>query len=65
MRPAGHVITWAEFSEAFREHHILEGLMDRKREEFCSFTQGRLSVDAHSREFGTMVEYVELLLRLC
>ena len=28
MRPAGHVTTWAEFSEAFREHHIPEGLMD-------------------------------------
>ena len=40
MRPAGHVTTWAEFSEAFREHHIPEGLMDRKREEFCSFTHG-------------------------
>ena len=54
MRPAGHVTTWAEFSEAFREHHIPEGLMDRKREEFCSFTQGRLSVDAYSREFGNL-----------
>ena len=52
MRPAGHVTTWAEFSEAFREHHIPEGLMDRKREEFCSFTQGRLSVDVYSREFS-------------
>ena len=57
MRPAGHVTTWAEFSEAFREHHIPEGLMDRKREEFCSFTQGRLSVDAYSREFGNLARY--------
>ena len=54
MRPAGHVTTWAEFSEAFREHHISEGLMDRKREEFCSFTQGRLSVDAYSRSSVTL-----------
>ena len=57
MRPAGHVTTWAEFSEAFREHHIPEGLMDRKREEFCNFTQGRLSVDAYSREFGNLARY--------
>ncbi|XP_044386669.1 uncharacterized protein [Triticum aestivum] len=42
MRPAGQVTTWVEFSEAFCEHHILESLMDRKREEFCSFTQGTL-----------------------
>ena len=54
MRPAGHVTTWAEFSEAFREHHIPEGLMDRKREEFCSFNQGRLPVDVYSREFGNL-----------
>ena len=57
MRPAGHVTTWAEFSEAFREHHIPEGLMDRKREEFCNFTQGRLSVDVYSREFGNLARY--------
>ena len=38
MRPAGQVTTWAEFSEAFHEHHIPEGLMDHKQEEFYSFT---------------------------
>ena len=57
MRPVGQVTTWAEFSEAFREHHIPEGLMDRKREEFCNFTQGRLAVDAYSREFGNLACY--------
>ena len=31
--------------------------MDRKREEFCSFTQGLLSVDAYSREFGNLAQY--------
>ena len=49
MRPAGQLTTWADFSEAFREHHIPKGLIDRKREEFCNFTQGRLTVDAYSR----------------
>ena len=57
MRPVGQITTWAEFSEAFREHHIPEGLMDRKREEFCNFTQGRLTVDAYSREFGNLARY--------
>ena len=28
MRPVGQITTWAEFSEAFREHHIPEDLMD-------------------------------------
>ena len=55
--PSGPCHNWAEFSEAFRERHIPEGLMDRKREEFCSFTQGRLSVDAYSREFGNLARY--------
>ena len=31
--------------------------MDRKREEFCNFTQGRLTVDAYSREFGNLARY--------
>src|SRR6187401_58385 len=57
MRPAGRITTWVEFSEAFREHHIPEGLMDRKREEFCNFTQGRLTVDGYSREFGNLARY--------
>ena len=31
--------------------------MDRKREEFCNFTQGRLTVDEYSREFGNLARY--------
>ena len=27
-------ISWEEFTEAFREHHVLEGVMDAKVEEF-------------------------------
>ena len=30
MRPAEPAATWADFSAAFRLHHIPEGLMDRK-----------------------------------
>src|SRR3954470_10191135 len=57
MRPVGQITTWADFSAAFHEHHIPEGLMDRKREEFCNFTHGRLTVDAYSREFGKLARY--------
>ena len=57
MRPAEPVATWADFSAAFRLHYIPEGLMDRQREEFCAFTQGKLSVDAYSREFGNLARY--------
>ena len=57
MCPAEPTATWADFSAAFHLHHIPEGLMDRKREEFCAFTQGKLSVDAYSREFGNLARY--------
>ena len=57
MLPAGQIPTWKDFTEAFREHHIPRALIDRKREEFCSFTQGKLPVDAYSREFGNLARY--------
>ncbi|KAI5001084.1 hypothetical protein ZWY2020_011043 [Hordeum vulgare] len=57
MCPAGPAATWADFSAAFRLHHIPEGLMDRKREELCAFTQGKLTVDAYSCEFGNLARY--------
>ena len=34
-----HVVTWNEFRMAFRSHHIPEGLMDRKLNEFLALTQ--------------------------
>ena len=57
MLPAGQTSTWRDFVEAFREHHIPEALIDRKREEFCSFTQGKMAVDAYSREFENLARY--------
>src|SRR3954463_7419906 len=57
MLPAGQIPTWRGFTEAFREHHIPEALIDRKREEFCSFTQGKMAVDAYSREFENLARY--------
>jgi hypothetical protein len=40
MQPDGHVVTWEEFKAAFRAHHILEGLIERKLNEFLALTQG-------------------------
>lgn len=45
MQPAGQETTWQVFWEAFREHHIPEGLMDIKKQEFYHLTQGRRSVE--------------------
>jgi hypothetical protein len=34
MLPPDHVVTWEEFKNAFRAHHIPEGLMERKLNDF-------------------------------
>jgi hypothetical protein len=44
MQTAEHVVTWQEFKTAFRGYHILEGLMELKREEFLKLKQGNGSV---------------------
>jgi hypothetical protein len=30
MQPVGHKVTWVEFKQDFKDHHIPKGLMDRK-----------------------------------
>jgi hypothetical protein len=44
MLPADHVVTWEEFKNTFRAQHILEGLMERKLNEFLALTQGTRTV---------------------
>jgi hypothetical protein len=44
MQTAEHVVTWQEFKTAFSGYHILEGLMELKREEFLKLKQGNGSV---------------------
>jgi hypothetical protein len=44
MLEADHVVTWEEFKNAFRVHHILKGLMERKLNEFLALTQSTRSV---------------------
>jgi hypothetical protein len=36
MQQAGHAITWNEFKQAFKSHHIPKGLMDRKMRELLA-----------------------------
>jgi hypothetical protein len=38
MQPEGHVVTWEEFRTAFRAHHIPEGHIERKLNEFLALT---------------------------
>jgi hypothetical protein len=34
VQPKGHLVTWAEFKQAFREHYIPYGVLQMKLEEF-------------------------------
>ena len=57
MQPVGHVVTWQEFYDDFRGYHIPDQLMERKREEFCNLTQGKMSVHEYRIEFTRLARY--------
>jgi hypothetical protein len=48
---AAHTITWAEFSNNFRNYHIPAGLMKIKKEEFLYIKQGGMSVSEYKDKF--------------
>src|ERR1041385_3395484 len=57
MQPDGHVVTWQEFRDAFQGYHILDELMERKREEFCTLSQGNMTVHQYRTEFNRLSRY--------
>jgi hypothetical protein len=57
MQPAGHVITWDEFRTAFRAHHIPEGLIERKLNEFLNLTQETRTVMQYAQVFNHLCQY--------
>jgi hypothetical protein len=57
MQPAGHVVTWDEFRTAFRAHHIPEGLIERKLNEFLTLTQGTHTVMQYAQIFNHLCHY--------
>jgi hypothetical protein len=57
MQPADHVITWDEFRTAFRAHHIPEGLIERKLNEFLNLTQGTRTVMQYAQVFNHLCQY--------
>jgi hypothetical protein len=52
MQLADHVVTWDEFWTAFRVHHIPEGLIERKLNEFLNLTQGTRTVLQYAQVFN-------------
>src|SRR3954468_2395633 len=59
MQPDTHVVTWEEFCVAFRGYHILDELMERKKEDFCNLSQGEMSIHEYVREFNRLARYAQ------
>jgi hypothetical protein len=57
MQPDGHVVTWEEFKATFRAHHIPEGLIERKLNEFLALTQGGRTVLQYAQAFNHLCQY--------
>jgi hypothetical protein len=51
MQPAGYVISWEE------SHHIPEGLLERKLNEFLALTQGTRTVLQYAQAFNHLCQY--------
>jgi hypothetical protein len=49
--PDGYKVSWAEFHEAFRGHHIPDGLMDRKQQGFLDLKQGLCTMYEYCKRF--------------
>jgi hypothetical protein len=50
-------VSWDEFCTAFREHHILAGIMCRKLREFLNLQQGTNSVYEYIKKFDYLTQY--------
>jgi hypothetical protein len=50
-------VPWAEFRQAFRQHHIPTGLMAHKLQEFLHLQQGLRSVYEYSKRFNHLLQY--------
>jgi hypothetical protein len=57
MQPEGHVVTWKEFRTAFRAHHIPEGLIERKLNEFLALTYGTRTIMQYTQAFNHLCQY--------
>jgi hypothetical protein len=57
MQTDSHVISWEEFRKAFRAHHIPEGLVERKQNEFLALTQGTRTVLQYAQAFNHLCQY--------
>jgi hypothetical protein len=55
---APNTITWQEFRDSFRAHHILPGVIKLKQKEFLALKQGSMSVNKYLDKFTQLSFYV-------
>jgi hypothetical protein len=53
----GHAVTWTEFKQAFKSHHIPKGWMDRKMRELLALKQGSDTVYHYALKFNSLRQY--------
>ena len=53
----GRVITWDEFRQDFKAHHIPQSVVESKREEFRNLKQGSLSVYDYNKLFQKLTRF--------
>jgi hypothetical protein len=56
----GHAVTWEEFKQAFKSHHIPKGLMDRKMRELLALRQGSDSVYHYAQKLISSLQIQNL-----
>jgi hypothetical protein len=53
----GHAVTWDEFKQAFKSHHIPKGLMDREMRELLALKQGSDTMYHYAQKFNSLCQY--------
>jgi predicted aspartyl protease len=53
----GRAVTWEDFKQAFKSHHIPKGLMDRKMRELLALRQASDTVYRYAQKFNNLCQY--------
>ena len=57
VQPQDRQVTWEEFTQAFRELHILDDILQIKLEEFLRLRQGAYLIMQYIRKFNHISQY--------
>jgi hypothetical protein len=53
----GRAVTWDDFKQAFKSHHIPKGLMDRKMRELLALRQESDTMYRYAQKFNSLCQY--------